>query len=252
MTGKTETAIEATYLWNSGFLVRSGRLLLIFDDFEDKQDLVGKAIQAGGYDALYLFASHAHFDHFDAHILAYAEAAQRYIFGYDIRHTKRGRTFPQEKTVYMKPYELWEDAHIRVESYDSTDIGVAFRVTNKENGSVIFHAGDFNWWDWTGETAENRKLAENGFRKQLRKMEGMRADIAFFPVDGRLGRSQDKGVREFVRAADLGALVTMHDLEKSGWRPDASFFPDGKVFPVWSPETAGETRKFPQQENRKV
>lgn len=239
--------MQVTYLLNSGFLVCSGRLLLVFDDFKDEQDLVGRAIRAGGYDALYIFASHAHFDHFDAHILAYAEDAQRYIFGYDIRHTKRGKTFPQEKTVYMSPYESWEDDRIRIESYDSTDIGVAFRVTDKKNGHGIFHAGDFNWWDWTGESAENRKLAENSFRKQLRRIEGMQADLAFFPVDGRLGRSQDKGVREFVRVTDIGALVAMHDMEKSGWQPDETFFPKGKKFPIWSPETAGETRKFPPQ-----
>lgn len=238
--------MEVTYLFNSGFLVRIGRLLLVFDDFEDEQDIVGKAIQKEDYEALYIFASHAHFDHFDAHILAYTEETQRYVFGYDIRHTKRGKAFPQEKVIYMKPYELWEDERIRVESYDSTDTGVAFRVTAKASDKVIFHAGDFNWWDWLGETVENRKLAENAFRKQLRKMEGMRADLAFFPVDGRLGSSQDKGVREFIRVTDVGALVTMHDLEKSGWRPDGRGIFEGKTIPVWSPDTPGDTMIFSQ------
>lgn len=234
---------EVTYLLNSGFLVRVGRTLLVFDDFEDEQDFVGRALrQTTEYDAAYLFASHAHFDHFDEHILSYQDVARRYVFGYDIRRTKRGRKFPQDKVTYMKPYELWEDENIKVESYDSTDIGVAFRVTEKKTGAVIFHAGDFNWWDWTGESAENRKLAENAFRKQLKRLEGMKADLAFFPVDGRLGPMQDKGVRAFIRVVDIGALITMHDLEESGWKPGADFFPEGKHFPVWSPAVHGDKK----------
>jgi len=218
--------------------------LLVFDDFEDQQDIVGQAIRAGGHDAVYIFASHAHFDHFNQHILNYQQAAARYVFGYDIRRTKRGRMFPQDKVTYMRPYEEWEDACIKVESYDSTDIGVAFRVTDKAAGKSIFHAGDFNWWDWTGETAENRKLAENAFRKQLKKLEGMKAALAFFPVDGRLGPMQDKGAREFVRVTNIGALITMHDLTESGWQPAADFFPAARKFPVWSPLRPGEQRIF--------
>ena len=179
--------IAVTYLLNSGFLVDMGNLLLVFDDFEDSQDIVGQTLAKNDYEAVYFFASHAHFDHFDEHILNYQQAACRYIFGYDIRRTKRGRRFPREKVTYMRPYEQWEDECLKVESYDSTDVGVAFRVTDKKTGKSIFHAGDFNWWDWTGETAENRKLAENAFRKQLKQLVGMKADLAFFPVDGRLG-----------------------------------------------------------------
>ena len=234
--------IAVTYLLNSGFLVDMGNLLLVFDDFEDSQDIVGQTLAKNDYEAVYFFASHAHFDHFDEHILNYQQAACRYIFGYDIRRTKRGRRFPQEKVIYMRPYEQWEDECLKVESYDSTDVGVAFRVTDKKTGKSIFHAGDFNWWDWTGETAENRKLAENAFRKQLKQLVGMKADLAFFPVDGRLGSMQDKGVREFIRVTDIGALITMHDLEKSGWKPGADFFPAGKRFPVWSPVTPGEKK----------
>lgn len=233
---------EITYLLNSGFLVRVGSTLLVFDDFEDQQDIVGKAFEEMDYDAAYIFASHAHFDHFDEHILSYQEDTARYLFGYDIRRTKRGKKFSQEKVTYMRPYEVWEDEHIKVESYDSTDIGVAFRVVEKKTGAAIFHAGDFNWWDWTGDTAENRKLAENAFHKQMKKLDGMRADLAFFPVDGRLGPMQDKGVREFIRRTEIGALITMHDLEESGWKPGADFFPEGKCFPVWSPVSPGDKK----------
>ena len=44
--------LSVTYLLNSGFIVELGRTLLVFDDFEDQQDLVGQAIRAGKHEAM--------------------------------------------------------------------------------------------------------------------------------------------------------------------------------------------------------
>ena len=71
--------IEITYLLNSGFLVRVGRTLLVFDDFKDPAGAVDAAVEAADFDHLYFFASHGHFDHFDAHICAYEAKTERYI-----------------------------------------------------------------------------------------------------------------------------------------------------------------------------
>ncbi|MBQ1876218.1 MAG: MBL fold metallo-hydrolase [Selenomonas sp.] len=236
--------IQVTYLMNSGFLVRCGRTLLVFDDYLDEAGVVAKAIAAGDFDQLYIFASHAHFDHFDQHIQDYAPAVTRYIFSYDIRRTVRGKRFPQEQVVYLNTYSEWQDEQIAVQSFDSTDCGVSFRVTLKAAGRSIFHAGDFNWWDWLGDTAEHRQLAANAFHKQLKRLEGMQADVAFFPVDGRLEASQAKGAKEFCAATDCGALVTMHSPGYPAWQPPAGFFAPGKEIPVWSPRTPGESRVF--------
>lgn len=143
--------IEITYLLNSGFLVRVGRTLLVFDDFKDPVGAVDAAVEAADFDHLYFFASHGHFDHFDAHICAYEAKTERYILSDDIRCTKALSSFDQAKLVFLKTYASWQDEHIAVESFDSTDIGTSFRVVLKNEGVTLFHAGDFNWWDWTGE-----------------------------------------------------------------------------------------------------
>lgn len=229
-----------TYLLNSGFLVRVGRVLLVFDDYKDPSRAVDKAVAADDFDQLYVFASHAHFDHFDPHIGLYADAVNQYIFGYDIRHTKRVRAFPQDKVQFLATYSHWEDEDLSVESFDSTDTGVSFLVTLKQSGVRIFHAGDFNWWDWDGEDRETRKLAENAFRKQMKKLQGLQADVAFFPVDGRLGGQLDKGAKEFCAETDIGALVTMHSVGYPAWQPPVGFFRPGHEVPVWSPREPGE------------
>ena len=104
-------------------------------------------------------------------------------------------------------------------SFDSTDIGTSFRVVLKDEGVTLFHAGDFNWWDWTGEPQEQRKLAENAFRK---------------------GPSIDKGVKVFCAETEVRALVTMHSVGYPAWQPPEGFFGAGRSIPVWSPRTPGE------------
>ena len=152
--------MDITYLLNSGFLVRDEKTLLVFDDYEDPAGIVDAAYDKADFDRLYIFATHAHFDHFSTHVRAYAPKTTRYIFSSDIKHTKRVKIFPTNKITYMKRYTEWEDDAIHVWSYDSTDVGVCFRV-QLPSGKRVFHAGDFNWWHWIGDTpakAWTRKL----------------------------------------------------------------------------------------------
>ena len=236
--------MEITYLSNSGFFVRDGGTLLLFDDYADPAHAVERALEQA-YDRFYIFASHAHFDHFDTHIRDYADRVTQYIFSYDIRSTKRVKSFPQNAITYMAAYSDWTDGYLHVTAFDSTDVGVSFLVETAE-GRRIFHAGDFNWWHWEGDTHENQMLARNAFRKQMKRLEGMEADLAFFPVDARMGNSWDMGIREFVRCTKLSGFVTMHNETgiASGnlWTPPEDFFAQGKAIPFWTPKQAGETR----------
>ncbi len=234
--------MEITYLLNSGFLVKTGRLLLVFDDFEDPTQAVDAAIAEADFDALYIFVSHAHFDHFDTHIRSYEDVVTRYVFSNDVRRTKRSRLFSAEKITYMKRYADWEDGTIRVSSFDSTDVGTCFLVDT--GGARIFHAGDFNWWHWTGDTRENQLLARNAFQKQMKKLENLEADVAFFPVDGRMGEAWDMGAREFCARTNVKALVAMHNVGYPLWQPKEGFFGEGREIPFWTPKDSGERRRL--------
>ena len=233
--------MEITYLLNSGFLVKLNRTLLVFDDFSDPANAVNSEIAEHNFDNLYIFASHAHFDHFDSHILDYQKDATKYIFGNDIKHTKRARAFPAEKTLYMKKYEAFEDKNIKVTSFDSTDVGTSFSVETE--GKSFFHAGDFNWWDWPGDTEVNRKAAKLAFFRQLEKLQGRAFDIAFFPVDERIAPSQEFGAKEFLKATDTKNLIAMHRVGFPRWTPSAEFWENDEI-PIWSPVDAGERREF--------
>ena len=230
--------MEITYLLNSGFMVRDKNILIVFDDFDDPAKVVDRAFD-DDFKYLYIFASHAHFDHFDTHIRAYAPKVSRYIFSNDIRRTKRVKMFPSDKITYMKKYSDWQDDIITVKTFDSTDVGVSFLVEFADN--KIFHAGDFNWWDWYNDTPAQRMLAEKTFKRQLKKMQGLEVDVAFFPVDGRLGESQERGVTEFVNQVRVKKLIAMHRVGYPAWRPSRRFLDSTpEDIKIWSPVNSGE------------
>ena len=234
--------MDIVYLLNSGFLVRDENVLLVFDDYEDPAGIVDAAYDRGGFDRLYVFATHAHFDHFSTHIRAYAPKTTRYIFSSDIKHTKRVKIFPTSKITYMKRYSEWQDDAVKVWSYDSTDVGTSFRV-ELPSGKKVFHAGDFNWWHWEDDTPENIELAEKAFKRQVKRLKGMEADVAFFPVDGRLGAAQERGAIDFVARAEVKGLVAMHRVDYPLWTPSLEFLATRRI-PTWCPLIPGEKCTF--------
>lgn len=235
--------MDITYLLNSGFLIQDEKILLVFDDYEDPAGIIDAAYDRGDFDRLYIFATHAHFDHFGTHIRAYAPKVTQYIFSSDIKRTKRVKIFPSAKITYLKRYSNWQDDAIIVKSFDSTDVGVSFLVQTL-SGKKIFHAGDFNWWHWDDDTPENIELADKDFRRQIKRLENLEADIAFFPVDGRLGSAQEMGAIEFVRSAKVKAFVAMHRVDYPMWQPSKNFSDASKNIPTWSPTMPGEHRTF--------
>lgn len=235
--------MEITYLLNSGFMVRDENILMLFDDFDDPSQMADRAVDKGNFDYLYIFASHAHFDHFGTHIRAYAPKVSRYIFSSDIKRTKRVKMFPATDITFMRKYSEWQGEGIKVWSYDSTDVGVSFLIETK-SGKRIFHAGDFNWWHWEEDNSENQLLAERVFKNQMKKLQGLDADIAFFPVDGRLGNSQEMGVTEFIKQTNIKSLVAMHRVGYPAWIPSHNFMTKARNLPIWSPTTSGEKIKW--------
>lgn len=235
--------MEINYLLNSGFMIRDDRTLLVFDDYEDPAGIVDAAYDAGDFDRLYIFATHAHFDHFGTHIRAYSPNVTQYIFSNDIKHTKRAKMFPTKKITYVRRYSEWQDDWLKVWIYDSTDVGVSFLVQTP-SGAKIFHAGDFNWWHWSDDTPENIELATKSFKRQIKRMEGMTADVAFFPVDGRLGSSQELGAIDFVKCVKVKGFVAMHRVDYPLWTPSQDFLEAAGKVKTWSPITPGERRTF--------
>lgn len=230
--------MKITYLFNSGFMVELGDRLLVFDYYKDPQDLVGQKLAGGSFREVYFFASHSHYDHFNPAIARFNDVVAKYFLSLDIRYAADVTDFPREKVVWLDVYDHYEDENIHIDSFSSTDMGTSFMVT--VGGKKIFHAGDFNSWDWPGDFMENQLLARNGFNKQLKRLEGLTADVAFFPVDGRLESSMEHGAYGFIRTVDTHALVAMHSVGYPAWQPSEGFFP-GEPFPTFAPVTSGES-----------
>ena len=236
--------MEIVYLLNSGFMVKDENTLILFDDYDDPEKIVDKTLNKENFEHLYILVSHAHFDHFGTHIRAYAPQTSRYIFSNDIKHTKRIKMFPAELITFVKKYTSFEDNNFKVDVYDSTDVGVSFYV-ELASGKKIFHAGDFNWWHWENDAPEQKILAEKTFKKQLKRMQGLEVDVAFFPVDGRLGDAQEKGVIEFLKQVSVKNLIAMHRVGYPAWIPSRNFRDNAPAdLNIWSPVTSGENKIF--------
>ena len=236
--------MEVVYLLNSGFMIRDENVLILIDDYDDPEKIVDRVVEKETFDNFYILASHAHFDHFGTHIRAYAPQTSRYIFSNDIKHTKRIKMFPTELVTFIKKYSFWEGDGIKISTYDSTDVGISFFIETA-SGKKIFHAGDFNWWHWENDSPEQKTLAEKTFKKQLKKLQGLEVDVAFFPVDGRLGEAQEKGVTEFVKQVDVKNLVAMHRVGYPAWIPSRNFLENAPAeIKIWSPTISGDKRIF--------
>ena len=158
---------------------------------------------------LYVFASHRHGDHFSEVIFDLAKKYENTIFvlSYDIEEKRvpeplRGRTY------FLKPDEIWEHEGLKVETYRSTDEGVAFWCT--VNGKEIYHAGDLNHWYWDGEDEQWNKDMTAAYRSEIAKMRGRTADVAFLPLDPRQEQYFYLGIDDFVKEVHVKHIFPMH------------------------------------------
>ncbi|MPM94500.1 hypothetical protein SDC9_141646 [bioreactor metagenome] len=229
------TSLEVIYLHHSGFAVSTENHLLVFDYYKDPSERIPKLLDESK--TVYVFSSHSHADHFNAEIGKWQQKAAAYFLSDDISEAGGLSGVAPSKLIYMKPYQTEEQQKIRVVTYGSTDQGVSFLV--EVDGWRIFHAGDLNWWHWKEDTPENIQTAKEGFEKEMKLLEGLKMDVAFFPVDSRLEELWAIGAEEFCTKVDVKQLITMHSCGKT-WQPPAEFPSSGKPVKVWCPASGGE------------
>lgn len=225
--------LDIVYLHHSGFAVMTDKHLLIFDYYQDPADKLPALPGLGK--TCYVFSSHAHGDHFIPAISEWQDKVAGYILSNDIK-SAGGLAVKPEQIHYAGLYQQLELEGVKVTTYGSTDQGLSFAV--EADGWRIFHAGDLNWWHWKGDTPENLRLAEEGFRSELARLSGDVFDVAFFPVDSRLEECRTMGVNEFIQTVQVRQLVTMHHCGDV-WTAPPDFPGSGKEIAVWSPPAAG-------------
>ena len=99
-----------------------------------------------------------------------------------------------------------------VRAFGSTDLGLSYLV--EVDGWRVFHAGDFNLWHWEEEsTPQEIAEATEGFERILADLADCAAgtiDLAFFPLDPRMGKHTDRGAVRFLKVLRPKVLVPMH------------------------------------------
>jgi hypothetical protein len=198
--------IKLKYLYHSGFLVETDKNLLIFDYYQgEAESLVQESSKN-----IFIFSSHSHPDHFNPMILEWQKNRPdiQYIFSQEI-------SVPQttKNVNFLSPYETLDIGDLKIKAYNSTDIGVSFLV--HVEGIRLFHAGDLNWWYWSGDTPEDMVKAEKGFKEEVQRIKGEVIDIAFFPVDPRLEQNYSAGAEYFIKELAPQFFIPMHFADSS-------------------------------------
>ena len=193
--------IRIKYLYHSGFLVETKKNLLIFDYYQGIVDSLVKESSKN----IFIFSSHSHPDHFNPVILEWQKDKPniQYIFSYEIN-------VPQtlKNINHLFPDEKLEIGDLKIKAYDSTDIGISFLV--QVEGIRLFHAGDLNWWYWSGDTPKGLMQAERDFKEEVKEIKGEKIDLAFFPVDPRLEQNYSVGAEYFIKELTPRFFIPMH------------------------------------------
>ncbi len=200
--------MTVTYYHHSGFSVASGDVLLVFDYWRGMGDKFPEALGItpevlARYNQVYVFISHEHEDHYDGVVYTWDQYAPvTYIIADCLPEKARGHRM-------AKGGELTLSDRLQVKAYGSTDSGVSFLVTL--DGMNFFHAGDLNFWHWR-EVSNARQIqeADEDFRGEVKDIQGADIDVAFFPVDPRMGMLFDAGANYFMLTLKPRLLLPMH------------------------------------------
>ena len=221
--------MKVTYLNNSGFLMEKGNQALVVDCFDPEAHPALMADKLSGYDTVTVFASHIHDDHYSPVIFGLG-GDPAFVLSFDIP--------ANPGNFSLNPGESCEVNGMKVSAFGSTDLGVSFYLQFAD-GYKVFHAGDLNNWHWFDEGGEAYKQqAEGDFLRELEKVKAAipagTLDVAFFPVDPRMGSDYYRGAIQFAEALRPKVFIPMHF--GAEFAPPEAFFeeiaPFTKVVPV--------------------
>ncbi len=202
---KVGVFLKITYIHHSSFCVELESVVLLFDYYK------GVIPQFDKNKHILVFVSHSHHDHFNDEIFGLAKLYPRitYILSKDIVSAK---VLNKENIIYAAPNTSLNlplsSEQGQCETFLSTDEGVSFLVTVE--GKVIYHAGDLHWWAWEDDTKEEALSMETAFKREIDGLRKREIDVAFLPLDGRLGNHYYLGFDYFMNTTNTKYAFPMH------------------------------------------
>lgn len=199
------------YIYHSAFVIELEKSILIFDFYKfpnnkdvEKQEFFNRFIKKTNK-KIYVFSTHSHSDHFNKNILTWLEINEniKYILSDDIE------IYKHKNFYFTKEDDTFRLDDLKISTFGSTDLGSSFYI-NTENKN-IFHSGDLHFWHWEDDTPEEEKAMYDAYIEQLEKIKKLdRIDIAFVPVDPRLGINTLEGVELFYKILKPKIIIPMH------------------------------------------
>lgn len=190
---------EVTHIYHSGFRIDSNNKVIFIDVYNhlDKiENIENKDV--------YFFVTHSHSDHFSSEILNFDKTIKnvKYIFSDDVKVDKK------ENIFFVKKNDSIEIDDIKIEVFGTTDLGVSYLMC--VDGKDIFHSGDLNWWHWEDNTVESQLKEKEDYQNEINGLIGRNIDIAFVPVDPRLGGGMTYAMNYFIETINPKIFIPMH------------------------------------------
>lgn len=212
-------------LAHSGVAVEQDERILVFDYWQDPAQHMA-TLRATGK-PIYMFVTHEHADHYRSDLAELVPEAAAFVLDRDCR----GGEFPADRTQYTGPGERLTVGDMTVHVHGSTDAGSSFLVETPT--ATIFHAGDLNWWHWTGDPDSANEEMRAMFFRELEPAVARTADIVFFPVDDRQGPAQEWGVIEYLQRMTPRQLLVPIHRNGAPWEPSLYWRWRFAAVPVW-------------------
>lgn len=202
--------MEITYIGHSGFLVETERNNYLFDYYR------GEIPKVQTDKPLYVFASHKHPDHFNPMIFDLAKEYMKvtFVLSYDIKvnsfHMGKWGIGEEitNRILSVKANASYEQDGFVLQTLKSTDAGVAFLLKTEEG--ILYHAGDLNWWYWEEATKQENNNMTANFKREIEKLADISIDVAFVPLDPRLGKYYYLGMEYLMQKARCRYVFPMH------------------------------------------
>lgn len=208
--------ITIEYIYHSGFSVKFEDQNFIFDYYKGKLPSLNNPTA--------FFVSHSHDDHYNSEIFNLKDNnSHKYILSSDIQSYEKNDniiSLGSAENVENLKQMYSDDSHFikagdnlvldnfSVRAFPSTDQGVSLLINC--HGINIFHAGDLNLWVWDEDTPEEKEQMYTDFTSIIKEVGTYDVDIAFFPLDPRLGQRYADGFNMFIDEVEPSIILPMH------------------------------------------
>lgn len=204
-----------TYIHHNCFILKESSRTFLFD-YPDDRFLTSKmreivTAELRGSRAV-IIVSHSHQDHFNRKIDDLAKiASQTTLVLPDELINGHPRFGKVENCIIVKPQEIYELDEIKISTFLSNDLGVAYLI--RIGDLTIYFGGDLAKWSWDDFTQTERSWMEDHFQKTIEALAIHQIDIAFENTDPRLPNWA--GAAEFIEIVRPTLFVPMHTFGKT-------------------------------------